>query len=285
MSSTRHFARRRAFTLLELLVVISIIALLVSLLLPALSSAREAARNALCLSQMRQHGIAQNTYSADFDGHYPQFGGKAVPSYRDWFRSGGGSNGAQDKIRGPASAMYVQDYVNAGAQRENQQIFYCPRINWLKGDNWPRPTPINDWKMSQYGNALPTDVGNRARAGYSFVTGRKFWNPDDNPGFDTRLRRGRSDELLMGDLVIRWDFGMSGAPQPRFFNPHVRAAATAQAEGSAHTLTADGAATPYPIDEATATTQARSGRFAYLAPAKKIGDSASKTSGPFWVRD
>jgi prepilin-type N-terminal cleavage/methylation domain-containing protein len=63
--------RRHAFTLIELLVVISIIALLISILLPALTSARDTARSALCLSNMRQLGIAFNNYATDLDGWLP----------------------------------------------------------------------------------------------------------------------------------------------------------------------------------------------------------------------
>lgn len=60
----RHHPRR-AFTLIELLVVISIIALLVSLMLPSINAAREAARRARCLSNMRQIGIAEAIWSLD----------------------------------------------------------------------------------------------------------------------------------------------------------------------------------------------------------------------------
>ena len=62
---------RRAFTLVELLVVISIIALLIALLLPALKQARAATLSAACLGNLRQMGIAMNGYMSDNDGYMP----------------------------------------------------------------------------------------------------------------------------------------------------------------------------------------------------------------------
>jgi prepilin-type processing-associated H-X9-DG protein/prepilin-type N-terminal cleavage/methylation domain-containing protein len=62
---------RRAFTLVELLVVIGIITVLIALLLPALNSAREHARSAKCLSNLRQLGQATYIYAQSNQGFFP----------------------------------------------------------------------------------------------------------------------------------------------------------------------------------------------------------------------
>jgi prepilin-type N-terminal cleavage/methylation domain-containing protein len=71
----RAFLRRAAlgFTLVELLVVIAIIAILASLLLAALGSAKESARSVACMNNLRQLGMAASVYAVDNDDNYPTF--------------------------------------------------------------------------------------------------------------------------------------------------------------------------------------------------------------------
>ena len=81
------------FTLVELLVVISIIALLLAILLPSLSRAREIAKRVVCASNLRQLGFGFILYTEDY-GHYPASQGVGdvfVPAYGDcpqhWYES------------------------------------------------------------------------------------------------------------------------------------------------------------------------------------------------------
>lgn len=72
----------KAFTLIELLVVIAIIAILASLLLPALARGKEAAKKTVCLSNLRQLALVYNMYNDDFRNHLPTSTMLGGSSYR-----------------------------------------------------------------------------------------------------------------------------------------------------------------------------------------------------------
>ena len=87
---------RKAFTLVELLVVIAVIALLLAMLMPALNAARERARQVVCLANVRQLGLASQMY-ASATGYMPIYSEmRRGLGYPDWYYH-------SDPLIGPSS--------------------------------------------------------------------------------------------------------------------------------------------------------------------------------------
>lgn len=70
--------RKRGFTLIELLVVIAVIAVLMGILMPALSKARKQAQGAACMSQLKQWGVIWSIYTEDNNGRLPDVKNGAI---------------------------------------------------------------------------------------------------------------------------------------------------------------------------------------------------------------
>jgi prepilin-type N-terminal cleavage/methylation domain-containing protein/prepilin-type processing-associated H-X9-DG protein len=78
--------KQKAFTLVELLVVIGVIAILLGILMPTLSKARELARGVVCRSLIRQYTFAQFSYFTQYNQFMPRsVGGIDSPYYYPWF--------------------------------------------------------------------------------------------------------------------------------------------------------------------------------------------------------
>jgi len=129
MSASR---RRSAFTLIELLVVIAIIAILAAILFPVFAQAREKARQATCVSNLKQLGTACVMYAQDYDESYPMLesGGGArltvanlldpyIKTNKKNVNSAGGNLWPEDSIwRCPSGTTYnsgdLQSYFTVG---------------------------------------------------------------------------------------------------------------------------------------------------------------------------
>jgi prepilin-type N-terminal cleavage/methylation domain-containing protein/prepilin-type processing-associated H-X9-DG protein len=143
--------RVQGFTLIEILVVLAVIALLSALLFPALSRAREGGRTKVCLSNMKQLGLAFQQYVQDNGRRYPgageyqKWGGlktPIVPGFKlpDGVSSGHWVKGTDDDNTahsGPGKLAYLDDFkptgntadVEGGAifpYAKSAQIYICP---------------------------------------------------------------------------------------------------------------------------------------------------------------
>lgn len=122
-------ARASGFTLVELLVVIGIIALLISILLPSLNKAREAAQKTACLSNLRQIGLGMSSYLADSKGKFMTALQYQV-SPGQWLSPGGWYRRLLDRndLYGTNSVNYVGDGM----------VFFCQSATEV-----PNLDPVN----------------------------------------------------------------------------------------------------------------------------------------------
>lgn len=166
MAIRRKWKQTSGFTLIEFLVVISLIALLISILLPALSAARETGREAVCRANLKQFGSGIMTYAN---------------ANNDFLCSGSFDPDLSNGRDGPVDQVgWVADQVNANSSFPAKQL--CPS----------NPARYNQKLGPNGGTYTPDQAAELVRRGYntnytqSWYMGRTEWNANSG---DYNFRR------------------------------------------------------------------------------------------------
>jgi len=138
----------RGFTLIELLVVISIISLLIAMLLPSVEKARASGEQVFCQANLRQMGVALNSYVAEWDDW--------IPAYENWYED---HNRTKLKVYADGSWVWKRGYETIGAMMNSyldaagdpkadilntEQGLMCPTFpGQTSPQSWLPPIPDN----------------------------------------------------------------------------------------------------------------------------------------------
>ncbi len=208
MISTSSASRSHGFSLIELLVAISIIALLIGILLPVLALARATARDAVCLSNMKQIGNGLGNYAANHNRYYPgpntsgrSFNANASPTSPtmkgDWYSPMFGDDLGLSSNRNERLLQIFGEEFRCASNDKFYDFIYP------SGAGWPDAStiPYNSYSMP---------------SGFSY-----YYNADHATRMgDSRGRRfGRTEDQAVNTVPARNTFKTTtiGAPSMKVF--------------------------------------------------------------------
>ncbi len=229
--TTRH---RRGFTLIELLVVIAIISVLIALLLPAVQSAREAARRAQCINNLKQIGLAIANYESAVgcvvSGYISITGSMSilgVPGYNPDPQTGDNGPGwgwlALLLPQMEQAPLYNAMNVNLPTWVAGNSTVVLTQLNVCVCPSANNPTPTCAM-VNANGNPLPVANTAFARSDYVYNVG---WNDSGMP------------------ITVNYDNTVTGCNGPIYRNSHITFAGVT--DGLSNTVFA-GERTPYLSD-------------------------------------
>lgn len=195
---------RNGFTLIELLVVIAIIAILAAMLFPVFARARAKARQASCLSNLKQIGTAVEMYCSDYDGCLPWVNSASRFTADVIIQLG---REAQYSLFGPPYSVYGYPYAEdvMASYVRNEEIWYCPAVGKNEAINATSST---------------LTFGDN-HGGYSF----NYRTVPNSPEMGSRpptILRGSTIESFPrpAEVALFWDIRHWGVPNSMGVRPH-----------------------------------------------------------------
>ncbi len=186
--------RTNGFTLIELLVVIAIIGILAAMVFPVFARARESARRAVCLSNVKNIALAIQMYLADNnDTGPPNEHRQEVIDYFNAYPGGGEGEGECPQNNAYRANPFLRWPVILDEYVKNRDVWRCPSARLESGANWIIPTmDPGGWlgHMQAHENMWGQDIG----------------GPCDGGLFPAGWGGPITDTCLQGRVGSRWDF-------------------------------------------------------------------------------
>jgi prepilin-type N-terminal cleavage/methylation domain-containing protein len=180
----------QGFTLIEILVVIALISLLAAILFPVFSQVKEKGRQASCMSNLRQIGVAISLYASDYDGLYP-FGVSAYDKYH--------ISPARDPRFDTMSLLSEITFPYT----KNKEIWRCSSDTGMLKDEWVSATIPNTKGVSP---SLFGVYGNSYEYNTNLALKHKLYGASLYAG---KEEKGSSEIVVAYDASWRWHSGFT----------------------------------------------------------------------------